>query len=99
MAHGLWHAVLLLTEIMQMECAQLEITGGGSTTPSGVSFPGAYKGSDPGKKYFSYESIAILINVHKTGITVNIYYPPLTSYTIPGKCLFSNISIKQLHSE
>ena len=48
-AHGLWHTALLLTEIMQMECAQLEITGGGSTTPSGVSFPGAYKGSDPGK--------------------------------------------------
>ncbi|PAV17130.1 glycoside hydrolase family 61 [Pyrrhoderma noxium] len=55
---------------LYMECAQLEITGGGSTTPSGVSFPGAYKGSDP-------------------GITVNIYYPPLTSYTIPGPSVFS----------
>ncbi|KAF9049502.1 hypothetical protein BDZ89DRAFT_1088925 [Hymenopellis radicata] len=31
-----------------MECAQLQITGGGSTSPSTVSFPGAYKGSDPG---------------------------------------------------
>ncbi|KAG6861018.1 hypothetical protein C0995_004871 [Termitomyces sp. Mi166 len=47
-----------------MECAQLQITGGGSTVPSTVSFPGAYAGSDP-------------------GITINIYYPPLTSYTIP----------------
>jgi hypothetical protein len=31
-----------------MECAQLEITGGGSTAPETVSFPGAYAGSDPG---------------------------------------------------
>ncbi|KLO15958.1 glycoside hydrolase family 61 protein I [Schizopora paradoxa] len=31
-----------------MECAQLQITGGGSTMPATVSFPGAYKGSDPG---------------------------------------------------
>ncbi|KAG5730705.1 putative endo-beta-1,4-glucanase D [Termitomyces sp. T112] len=53
-----------------MECAQLQITGGGSTTPSTVSFPGAYAGSDP-------------------GITVNIYYPPLTSYTIPGPPVFT----------
>ncbi|KAG6844437.1 hypothetical protein H0H87_006978 [Tephrocybe sp. NHM501043] len=27
-----------------MECAQLQITGGGSTVPSTVSFPGAYAG-------------------------------------------------------
>ncbi|KAF9023789.1 hypothetical protein BDZ89DRAFT_1057330 [Hymenopellis radicata] len=25
-----------------MECAQIEITGGGGTSPSPVSFPGAY---------------------------------------------------------
>ncbi|KAJ7166111.1 glycosyl hydrolase family 61-domain-containing protein [Mycena filopes] len=31
-----------------MECAQLTITGGGSTSPATVSFPGAYKGTDPG---------------------------------------------------
>ena len=31
-----------------MECAQLQVTGGGSAQPSTVSFPGAYKGSDPG---------------------------------------------------
>ncbi|KIK70433.1 glycoside hydrolase family 61 protein [Collybiopsis luxurians FD-317 M1] len=48
-----------------MECAQLKITGGGSTQPSTVSFPGAYHGTDP-------------------GITINIYYPPVTSYVIPG---------------
>ncbi|KAJ6473115.1 glycoside hydrolase family 61 protein I, partial [Mycena sanguinolenta] len=53
-----------------MECAQIEITGGGSTSPATVSFPGAYKGTDP-------------------GITVNIYYPLLTNYTIPGPPVFS----------
>ncbi|KAL0569605.1 hypothetical protein V5O48_012358 [Marasmius crinis-equi] len=49
-----------------MECAQINITGGGSTSPATVSFPGAYKGSDP-------------------GITLSIYWPPVTNYTIPGK--------------
>ncbi|KDQ10136.1 glycoside hydrolase family 61 protein [Botryobasidium botryosum FD-172 SS1] len=29
-------------------CVQLNITGGGSANPTGVSFPGAYKGTDPG---------------------------------------------------
>ncbi|KAJ6448690.1 glycoside hydrolase family 61 protein I [Mycena sanguinolenta] len=53
-----------------MECAQIQITGGGSTSPATVSFPGAYKGTDP-------------------GITVNIYYPLLTNYTIPGPPVFS----------
>ncbi|KAF8914868.1 glycosyl hydrolase family 61-domain-containing protein [Mucidula mucida] len=49
----------------------LQITGGGSTSPSTVSFPGAYKGSDP-------------------GITINIYYPTVTSYTVPGLKKFSS---------
>ncbi|CCA67657.1 related to cel1 protein precursor [Serendipita indica DSM 11827] len=31
-----------------MECAQINITGGGSASPPTVSFPGAYSGSDPG---------------------------------------------------
>ncbi|KAF9454848.1 lytic polysaccharide monooxygenase [Macrolepiota fuliginosa MF-IS2] len=53
-----------------MECAQIEITGGGSTSPATVSFPGAYQGSDP-------------------GITINIYNPPVTSYTVPGPSVFS----------
>ncbi|EJF60005.1 glycoside hydrolase family 61 protein [Dichomitus squalens LYAD-421 SS1] len=54
-----------------MECAQLNIVGGsGAKSPATVSFPGAYKGSDP-------------------GITVNIYYPPLTNYTIPGPAVFT----------
>lgn len=29
-------------------CVQINVTGGGSATPTGVSFPGAYVGSDPG---------------------------------------------------
>ncbi|KAH7106250.1 glycosyl hydrolase family 61-domain-containing protein [Auriculariales sp. MPI-PUGE-AT-0066] len=48
-----------------MECAQIRISGGGSASPSTVSLPGAYKGSDP-------------------GITLSIYYPPVTNYVIPG---------------
>lgn len=29
-------------------CVQINVTGGGSATPTGVSFPGAYAGSNPG---------------------------------------------------
>ena len=39
-----------------MECAQLDISGGGSAQPATVSFPGAYAGSDPG----------ITINIYQT---------------------------------
>lgn len=34
-----------------MECAQLNVAGGGNKQPPTVSFPGAYKGSDPGVKF------------------------------------------------
>ncbi|KAF7333018.1 Glycosyl hydrolase, family 61, 9 [Mycena venus] len=60
----------ILRSEKKMECAQIQITGGGSTSPPTVSFPGAYQGTDP-------------------GITVNIYYPLLTNYTIPGPPVFS----------
>ncbi|KIM29923.1 carbohydrate-binding module family 1 protein [Serendipita vermifera MAFF 305830] len=33
---------------LYIECAQINITGGGSATPTTVSFPGAYAGTDPG---------------------------------------------------
>ncbi|KAJ3508906.1 hypothetical protein NLJ89_g5499 [Agrocybe chaxingu] len=33
---------------LYMECAQIQVTGGGNTSPATVNFPGAYKGSDPG---------------------------------------------------
>ncbi|KAF5360691.1 hypothetical protein D9756_004869 [Leucocoprinus leucothites] len=41
-----------------MECAQLQITGGGSTSPATVSFPGAYHGSDPGITINIYTSLS-----------------------------------------
>ncbi|KAF7984313.1 hypothetical protein HWV62_15295 [Athelia sp. TMB] len=53
-----------------MECAQINITGGGSKVPATVSFPGAYHSTDP-------------------GVTVDIYWPLLTNYTIPGPPVFT----------
>lgn len=41
-----------------MECAQLQITGGGSAQPATVSFPGAYKGTDPGIKINIYQTLS-----------------------------------------
>jgi cellulase len=35
---------------LYMECAQLNIRGGGNKQPATVSFPGAYKPTDPGIK-------------------------------------------------
>ena len=31
-----------------MSCVQIDVTNGGSGAPTGVAFPGAYQGSDPG---------------------------------------------------
>jgi len=53
-----------------MECAQINITGGGSTLPATVSFPGAYQPTDP-------------------GITIDIYYPTVTDYIVPGPPVFT----------
>ncbi|KAF2125439.1 lytic polysaccharide monooxygenase [Dothidotthia symphoricarpi CBS 119687] len=39
---------------LYMECAQINVTGGGSAAPATVSFPGAYKGSDPGITFQLY---------------------------------------------
>ena len=41
-----------------MECAQLQITGGGSASPATVSFPGAYSGTDPGIKINIYQPLS-----------------------------------------
>lgn len=39
-------------------CHQLEVTGGGSTVPSGlVSIPGVYSGSDAGITYDAYKGM------------------------------------------
>lgn len=39
---------------LYMECAQLNVSGGGTASPPTVSFPGAYKGTDPGIKFQLY---------------------------------------------
>ncbi|KAG8899580.1 hypothetical protein FRC01_010454, partial [Tulasnella sp. 417] len=54
-----------------MSCYQLTITGGGSSSPAGVSFPGAYSLTDPG----------ILFNLYTSFTTYTI--PGPTVYT-PG---------------
>lgn len=42
-------------------CHQLKVSGGGSTTPSGlVGFPGAYKGADAGITYDAYKGTLML---------------------------------------
>ncbi|KAH9924284.1 glycosyl hydrolase family 61-domain-containing protein [Epithele typhae] len=43
---------------LYMECAQMQITGGGSTKPATVSFPGAYSGTDPGIKINIYQTLS-----------------------------------------
>jgi len=55
------------------ECAQLVLTGGGSSTPSSdllVKFPGAYAMSDP-------------------GVDIDIYSSTATNYTIPGPAVWT----------
>ncbi|EJC98512.1 uncharacterized protein FOMMEDRAFT_187182 [Fomitiporia mediterranea MF3/22] len=54
---------------LYMECAQLQITGGGKSQPATVSFPGAYSGSDPGIK----------INIYQTLSSYTIPGPPVFS--------------------
>ncbi|KAJ3574882.1 hypothetical protein NP233_g1472 [Leucocoprinus birnbaumii] len=47
-------------------CIQLTVTGGGSLKPSGLSFPGTYKATDPG----------ILFNVYQGDAANKAYVPP-----------------------
>jgi len=55
-------------------CAQLSITGGGSASPSGVKFPGAYSAQDKG----------ILVSIYNAQ---GQPYP--SSYSIPGPAVYS----------
>jgi cellulase len=41
-----------------MICFQVNITSGGTANPPGVSFPGAYKASDPGTLINIYQTIS-----------------------------------------
>lgn len=60
-----------------MSCAQINVTGSGSFTPSStVSFPGAYSSSDPG----------ILISIYGTGGVADNGGKP---YTPPGPAVIS----------
>ncbi|KAJ6579682.1 glycoside hydrolase family 61 protein I [Mycena vulgaris] len=56
--HELIGAVVYPGAQFYMECAQIQITGGGSTSPATVSFPGAYKGTDPGITVNIYQTLA-----------------------------------------
>lgn len=50
-----------------MECAQINVTGGGSASPATVSFPGAYAGSDPGITINVSRSISSRVSVSQSG--------------------------------
>ncbi|KAI0130420.1 glycoside hydrolase family 61 protein [Xylariales sp. AK1849] len=50
-----------------MTCYQLTVTGGGSASPTGVKFPGAYSADDPG----------ILINIYQDLTEYTIPGPPV----------------------
>eukprot|EP01114_Cavostelium_apophysatum_P021591 TRINITY_DN757_c0_g1_i4.p1 TRINITY_DN757_c0_g1~~TRINITY_DN757_c0_g1_i4.p1 ORF type:complete len:403 (+),score=46.99 TRINITY_DN757_c0_g1_i4:108-1316(+) len=39
-----------------VRCAELTVTGGGSSNPAGVSLPGAYTRNDPGFRYSVYDN-------------------------------------------
>ncbi|KAF1838319.1 hypothetical protein BDW02DRAFT_542095 [Decorospora gaudefroyi] len=43
-------------------CYQITVTGGGSLTPAGVSFPGAYKAADPGIQINIYQNLASYVS-------------------------------------
>lgn len=68
-------------------CHQLKVSGGGSTTPSGlVGFPGAYKGSDAGITYDAYKGTLMLASFCGRDVLTGL---TATTYTIPGPKLFT----------
>ncbi|KAG8749747.1 hypothetical protein FRC12_013254, partial [Ceratobasidium sp. 428] len=73
-----------------ISCAQLSVTGGGSGNPAKVSIPGVYKG----KFRQALENRARLTSTSITigtepGLLINIYWPPVTNYTLPGPAVWS----------
>ncbi|KAK0612535.1 glycosyl hydrolase family 61-domain-containing protein [Bombardia bombarda] len=61
-------------------CVQIEVTGDGTVElPAGVSFPGAYKYSDPG----------VLHDVYCSTKTTPLAAPCTTTYQIPGPTVWS----------
>lgn len=70
----------------QMECAQIRVSGGGSASPATVSFPGAYKGADPGITYNLYSGRASPAPSSPSAAADRVAE---TTYTIPGPAPFS----------
>ncbi|KAI0031060.1 glycosyl hydrolase family 61-domain-containing protein, partial [Vararia minispora EC-137] len=64
-----------------MECAQLQINRGESSSPATANLPGAYSGTHIP---YTYNFLCSGCARTDSGIMINIYYPPVTSYTIPG---------------
>ena len=65
-----------------MECAQINVSGGtGTGNPATVSLPGTYS-------VRPYQQLPVAASnstqANDPGVLIGIYYPPLTSYTIPG---------------
>ncbi|KDR82599.1 hypothetical protein GALMADRAFT_58015, partial [Galerina marginata CBS 339.88] len=68
---------------LYMECAQINVTGGGNTSPATVSFPGAYKGSDPGITINIYQNLNSYTIPGVYGLINSVGYP-LTLPTGPA---------------
>ena len=66
---------------MQMECAQIAITGGGDASPATVPFPGTYHSMNLSLRLDLFTNIFVGTD---PGITINIYQT-LNNYTIPGR--------------
>lgn len=71
------------------ECAQINVVGStGTASPETVSFPGAYSVCASMIGYI-YNRRTNRVQGEDPGITVNIYYPPLTEYIVPGPDVFT----------
>lgn len=58
MTHKLTRLPLCCIDIT---CYQITVTGSGSSSPAGVSFPGAYKATDPGIQINIYQNLATYV--------------------------------------
>lgn len=74
---------------MYMECAQINVTGGGSANPPTVNFPGAYHSNDPGIVINVRLDVNLWLNSADITAHGQIYYPTPTTYTIPGPTPFT----------
>jgi hypothetical protein len=83
-------------------CHQLEVSGGGSTAPSGlVSFPGAYKPTDPGITYDAYRG-TLAFTLHstsdkhtKTSHSRRIHHPRPCNLQMLRRCSSVSLQVTQ----